>query len=60
MSHNFVMRDIDEMFDTQSLLLAMSGASLHEQAPMVRLAIATGKPRLVLLLGRDNNHLFTI
>lgn len=48
MAQNFVMADIDRLFDSRSLLLAISGASLREQALAIELALRTGKPRTVI------------
>jgi hypothetical protein len=47
MSHNFIIADIDRLFDTKSLLLPMSGASLFEQSLMVKMALATSRPKTV-------------
>lgn len=48
MAQNFVKEDIDDLFGAESLLLAIAGGSLREQALMVQLALATKKPKTVI------------
>ena len=48
MAKNYVIADINRLFKSNSLLLPVSGGSLYEQATMVRLALSTGKPKLVI------------
>ncbi len=48
MAKNYVIADINRLFKSTSLLLPISGGTLYEQATMARLALATGKPKLVI------------
>lgn len=48
MAKNYVIADINRLFESNSLLLPVSGGTLFEQATMARLALSTGKPKLVI------------
>ncbi|MFT7129532.1 MAG: hypothetical protein ACI89U_001649 [Gammaproteobacteria bacterium] len=48
MAQNFIKEDIDQLFDVNSLLLAIAGGSLREQSLMVELALATKKPKRII------------
>jgi len=48
MAQNFIKEDIDNLFQVDSLLLAIAGGSLREQSLMVQLALSTKKPKTII------------